>query len=258
MNFTAIDNLNIPELQIYRHLRDNAVTKDNSFIADSPMVVNILLQTPIQVKSILATEKYFNENRELIERKNIPHLYVADKKLMKEIVGHTIHHGVMMHGTRPPETTLEELDEQIIMLDLISKTDNVGAIARSAAALGINSFLVPSLGPHPFGRRALRVSMGHVSKLKIHAYDDIFETLKVLQDDGYKIFAAEVTKDAIPLQDIKVPKKWVILMGDEAHGISKEVLQACDKVVKIEMSKEVKSFNVATAASILMYQFKHS
>ena len=258
MNFTTITDLHIPELQIYRHLRDNAVTKDNSFIADSPMVVNILLQTPIEVKSILATEKYFNENRELIEKKNIPHLYVADKKLMKEIVGHTIHHGVLMHGIRPNQTPVEELDDQIIMLDLISKTDNVGSISRSAAALGVNSFLVPSKGPHPYGRRALRVSMGHVSKLKIHAYDDIFQTLKILQNNGYKIFAAETTKKAIPLQNIKIPQKWVILMGDEAHGISEEVLKACDEVVKIEMSEDVKSFNVATAASILMYQFKHS
>jgi tRNA G18 (ribose-2'-O)-methylase SpoU len=255
MNLTTIKDLNIPQLQIYRHLRDNAVTKDNSFIADSPLVVNILLKTPIEVKSILATQKYYDENRELIEGKKIPHLYVADKKLMKEIVGHTIHHGVMMHGIRPIETPINELDDKIIMLDLLSKTDNVGSISRSAAALGINSFLVPSKGPHPYGRRALRVSMGHVSKLKIHTYDDIFHTLKTLKESGYMVFAAEITKDAINLQDVKIPVKWVLLMGDEAHGISNEVLQACDEVVKIEMSKDIKSFNVATAASIMMYQF---
>ncbi len=258
MNFTAISDLNISELQIYRHLRDNAVTKDNSFIADSPMVVNILLNTSIKIKSILATQKYYDENSELITQKNIPNLYVADKKLMKEIVGHNIHHGVMMHGIRPSETSLEALDDKIIMLDLLSKTDNVGSISRSAAALGIHSLLVPSKGPHPYGRRALRVSMGHVSKLKIHTYDDIFSTLRTLQEHGYKIFAAETTTDAISLQEVQIPKKWVILMGDEAHGISKEILNACDTVVKIEMSEDVKSFNVATAASILMYQFKMS
>jgi len=255
MNFTTITDLNIPQLQIYRHLRDNAVTKDNSFIADSPMVVNILLKTTIEVKSILATKEYFDENRELIEQKNIPNLYVADKNLMKEIVGHNIHHGVMMHGIRPNETSMEKLDDKIIMLDLISKNENVGAIARSAAGLGINSFIVPNKGPHPYGRKALRVSMGHVSKLKLHTYDDIFHTIKMLQECGYKIFAAEITQDAIALPDIKVPKKWVILMGDEAYGISKEILDACDEVVKIEMSKDVKSLNVAVAASILMYQF---
>ncbi len=144
MHLTTITDLNIPELQIYRHLRDNAVTKDNSFIADSPKVVNMLLETNIEVRSILATEKYFQDNKELIEAKNIPTLYVADKKLMESITGHKIHHGVMMHGIRPQEQSLEELGDQIIMLDTLSKNDNVGAIARSAAAMGVNSYLVPN------------------------------------------------------------------------------------------------------------------
>ena len=255
MKFTKISDLNIPNLQIYRHLRDNVVTKDNSFIADSPMVVTTLLKTSLEIKSIFANKKYFDENRELIKDKNIPNLYLGDKSLMKEIVGHNIHHGVMMHGIRPDETPLEELDEHIIMLDLISKNENVGAIARSAAALGINSFITPNKGPHPYGRKALRVSMGHISKLKLLTYNDIFNTIKNLQEKGYKVFAAEITKDSIPLKDVQVPKRWVILMGDEAHGISKEVLEICDEVVSIEMNKEVKSFNVSVAAGILMYNF---
>jgi tRNA G18 (ribose-2'-O)-methylase SpoU len=176
---------------------------------------------------------------------------------MKTIVGHNIHHGVMMHGIRPKEVALEELDSQIIMLDALSKNENVGAIARSAAALGINSFVVPKKSPHPYGRKALRVSMGQVSKLKLHTHEDIALTLKTLQSLGYKIFAAETTTDAIALQDVKVPKKWVLLMGDEAKGISRDVLELCDEVVKIEMQEDVKSFNVAAAAAILMYQFKN-
>ena len=256
MNFTTITDLNIPELQIYRHLRDNAVTEDNSFIADSPKVVNMLLKTSIEVHSILATEEYFRENRELIEQKEIPRLYVADKKLMREIVGHKIHHGVMMHGIRPAESPLEAMGEQIIMLDKLSKNDNVGAIARSAAALGIDSFMVPKQGPHPYGRKALRVSMGYVSKLKVHTYDNIFETIQRLKADGYRVFAAEATEDAIELGNIAVPGKWVLLMGHEGDGISREVLDACDETVKIEMVPGIKSFNVGIAASILMYQFK--
>ena len=176
MNFTPITDLEIPALQIYRHLRDNAVTQDNSFIADSPKVVNMLLETDIEVRSILATEKYFCDNRELIQSKNIPTLYAADKKLMESITGHKIHHGVMMHGIRPPESKLTDLDQQIIMLDTLTKNENVGAIARSAAAMGVTSYLVPRKGPHPYGRRALRVSMGHICKLKMHTYENIFDT----------------------------------------------------------------------------------
>ncbi len=256
MNFITITDLDIPSLQIYRQLRDNAVTKDNSFIADSPKVVSMLLETDIQVRSILATEKFYHDNKELIEKKEIPQLYVADKKVMKDIVGHNIHHGVMMHGIRPSQTPIEEMGNHIIMLENITKNENVGAIARSAAALEVDSFIVSEKSPHPYGRKALRVSMGYVSQLKIESYDDIFSTLERLKRLGYKIFAAEVTDDAIPLQKVKVPEKWVLLMGDEHTGLNEEILEACDATIMIEMSPEVKSFNVAVASSIMMYHFK--
>ena len=257
MNLIEISNLNIPSLQIYRHIRDNIVTKDNSFIADSPKVVKLLLESDVEVKSILATEKFYNENADLIKNKDIPLLYVASKSVMKEIVGHNIHHGVMMHGIRPPLTPIEQMDEHIIMLDSIGKNENVGAVARSAAAMELGSMLVSSKSPHPFGRKALRVSMGYASRLKIDIYDDIFSTITKLKLLGYKIFAAEITDNSIPLQQVKIPRKWVLLMGDEHRGISQEVLEICDEIVKIEMSPNVASFNVAVASSIMMYHFKN-
>lgn len=255
MNLIKIDDINIPALAIYSHLRDNAFTEDNSFIADSPKVVNMLLQTDIEVKSILATPEYYEEFESLISQREIPQLFVVDKKLMQNIVGHKIHHNCMMHGIRPDETPLEKLGDNIIMLDVISSTENIGSIARSAAALGVNSYLLPKQAPHPYGRRALRVSMGHVSKLDVHIYDDIFSTIEILKADGYKIFAAEVMPDSTPLSKVKIPKKWVLLMGHEGKGLSKEVLDVCDETVTIEMVEGIKSFNVGVAASIMMYQF---
>ena len=257
MNLVEIKNDDSPELNIYRTLRDNAFSDDNSFIADSPKVVNMLLNSNIEVKSILATKEYYEEFENLISNKNISKLFVADKKIMQSIVGHKIHHNVMMHGIRPNETPLNSLDDNIIMLDEISSTENIGSIARSAAALGINSYLLPKRGPHPYGRRALRVSMGYVSKLKFNLYEDIFSTCQKLKDMGYKIFAAEVTSNSKPLMSVKVSKKWVLLMGHEGKGINQDILDICDEVVSIEMQEGIKSFNVGVAASIMMYQFKN-
>ena len=256
MNLTTITDFTDDAVQIYRHLRDNVVTKDNSFIADSPKVVRMLLERDIQIRSILATEKFYHDNQALIESKNIPKLFVADKTSMKEIVGHNIHHGVMMHGIRPTQTPLEQMGNHIIMLENITKNENVGAIARSAAALGVDSLIVSEKSPHPFGRKALRVSMGYASQLKIDRYHDIFSTLQTLKGLGYRIFAAEVTDDATMLQKVKIPKKWVLLMGDEHTGLSQEILKACDETIMIEMSPDVKSFNVAVASSLMMYHFK--
>ena len=163
----------------------------------------------------------------------------------------------MMHGVRPAQSSLDDLDEGVLMLDNITSTENIGAIARSMAALGVRSYLIPSTSPHPYGRRALRVSMGYVSKLKYTVYDDIFSTVLELKQRGYRIFAAEVDENATFLKDVAVPKKWVLLMGHEGRGISQEILDVCDEVVSIEMQEDVKSFNVGVAASLIMYQFKN-
>jgi tRNA G18 (ribose-2'-O)-methylase SpoU len=257
MKLITINDTKNPYLKIYHQLRDNAFTHDNSFIADSPKVVNLLLEQDIEIKSILATQSYYDQFRELILSKNIPMLFVADKKIMESIVGHKIHHNVMMHGIRPKQVKLEDLDDNIIMLDIISSTENIGSIARSAAALGVNSYLTPSQAPHPYGRRAIRVSMGYISMLKTHIYDDIFSTIQRLKEMGYTIFGAEITSDSIALSKVQIPEKWVLLMGHEGKGLSQEVIEICDILVEVEMVEGIKSFNVGVAASILMYQFRN-
>jgi tRNA G18 (ribose-2'-O)-methylase SpoU len=256
MNFIEIKNIDLPELEIYKSFRENAFRLDGSFIADSPKVVNLLLEHNIEIKSILATQSYYDQYHLLLQDKHIPLCYIATKEEMQRIIGHKLHHNVMMHGIRPTETPLNKLDTHIIMLDEISSSDNIGAIARSAAALGVHSYLVPKQGPHPYARRALRVSMGYISKLKFHCYDTIQETIQILKTMGYHIFAAEVNENSIPLSQIIIPKKWVLIMGHEQLGISDEILALCDEVITIEMEDGIKSFNVAVAASIIMYHLK--
>lgn len=88
MKLIEVNDVNIDELKVYKTLRDNALDNKNSFIADSPKVVNLLLAGDIQVKSILASQEYYDEFSELINSKSIPKLYVVDKQLMQTIVGH--------------------------------------------------------------------------------------------------------------------------------------------------------------------------
>lgn len=257
MQLTQVNTFEQTHLEVYKTLRDNAFDDKDSFIADSPKVVNLLLESDIQIKSILATQEYYDTNQERIQKKNIKQLFVADKQLMQNIVGHKIHHNCMAHGIRPSSCELDTLDDRVLMLDNITSSENVGAIARSMAGIGVFSYLLPKTSPHPYSRRALRVSMGYMSRLKYSIYDNIFETLKVLKSSGYRIFAAEVSEDSTWLSEVKIPSKWVLLMGHEGKGIEQEILDICDEVVTIEMQADVKSFNVAVAASLMMYQFKN-
>lgn len=257
MKLINVQDINSADLEIYHKIRDNAFDELNSFVADSPKVVNILLGTELKIISLLATQDYYDEFSNLLIDKKIDKLYLATKEQMHTIVGHKIHHNCMMHGIRPSEFDIEDLDDNILMLDAITSSENIGSCARSAAALGVSSYLLASNAPHPYGRRALRVSMGHVSKLKVCIYDDIKESIKILKENGYRVYAAELTSDSTPLSKVKVYKKWVLLMGHEGLGLSKDILDLCDEVVSIEMAGGVRSLNVAVASSLMMYRFIH-
>ena len=250
-----IENINIPELEIYSSLRESAFREDGSFIADSPKVVNLLLESDLEIKSMLATQEYYDAFAELVASKNIPLKYLTTKDEMKKIVGHKIHHNCMMHGLRPQDVAVENMDDSVLMLDGITSAENVGSIVRSCAALGVGSLVIANETPHPFNRRALRVSMGHSCMIQTHLHKDIRETIPLMQALGYRVFAAEVTSNSTPLSKVKVPQKWVLVMGHEGRGISEDILALVDEVVTIEMQEGVKSFNVGVAASIMMYQF---
>jgi len=256
LDFIKVEDIKQDDLLIYNQLRENAFSADNSFIADSPKVVNLLLESDVEIKSILATPAYYDEFSELVKMKNIPKIYLTTKEEMGKIVGHKIHHNCMMHGIRPQNVDLDTLGNSVVMLDSITSAENVGSIARSAAALGVDSYLLGKESPHPFNRRALRVSMGHAYMLNTHIYDDIIETIEALKRRGYRVYAAEVVEKSTPLAQVEVSDKWVLLMGHEGRGISKEILDVCDEIVSIEMLEGIKSFNVAVAASLMMYRFK--
>ncbi|MDF1877863.1 RNA methyltransferase [Sulfurimonas sp. SAG-AH-194-L11] len=250
-----IDDINIPDLEIYSSLRESAFREDGSFIADSPKVVNLVLDSDVTVKSMLATQEYYDEFCDFLEDKKIPKKYLTTKEEMKKIVGHKIHHNCMMHGIRPSDITLEALGDEVLLLDGITSAENVGSIVRSCAALGVGSLVIANETPHPFNRRALRVSMGYSTFIRTHVHKDIKSSIKRLKSKGYRVFAAEVALDSTPLREVKTPDKWVLVMGHEGRGIAGDILSLCDEIVTIEMQEGVKSFNVGVAASLMMYKF---
>ena len=257
MEIVELESLDLPELAPYRTLRGNLFERDGSFVADSPRVVGQLLESGLEFRSLLCTPEYLARERERIEAAGVPKVYLGDRELLSQVVGHSVHHNVMAHLKRPVNVPLPELPERVLMLTRLNNLENVGAIARSAAALGVGGYAVPKSGPHPYGRRAIRVSTGHVTRLAVHLYEDPLETIRAFKARGYRILAAEVTEEAIPLAEFSpVPERWVLILGNEEEGVSEEILKEADTVLRIEMEPDVRSFNVATAAAILMYRLR--
>jgi len=258
MTIIPLESIDLPELAPYRTLRGNLFDRDGSFVADSPRVVGLLLGSGLKFKSLLCTPEYFERERKRIESAGVPKVYLGERELLKGIVGHSVHHNVMAHLIRPANVPLEALPERAVVLTRLNNLENVGAIARSAAALGVGGYVVPEAGPHPYGRRAIRVSTGHVTKLKVHCYEAILPTLERLRKLGYTLIAAEAVPGAKPLSGYTPPTgKWALILGNEEEGVPSEVLEVCDAVVKIEMEPGVASFNVATAGAIIMHWLRY-
>ena len=248
-----VETLEMEALQPFRTLRDKAVSKEGYFVADSIRVAKVILSCGIKPIALLTTPELYEEHKSSLERYRIPTIYLAQKRILEQIVGHRLHQHFMLLAKRPKETPLEDLGDHIVMVDSISSTQNVGAIARSAAALGATGYLLTHEAPHPYTRRSVRVSTGHIGMLRYRITDNATKTLLKLKSLGYKIIAAEVDESAIALQHFTPPKRWVLVVGHEEYGVSDEIMALADTKLLIPMQEGIKSLNVAVAASILLF-----
>ena len=181
-------------------------------------------------------------------------LFILKKSDTSDIVGYNIHQGVMALGQRPSDVSVGDLGDKVLVLNGVNNAENVGAICRSALAFGVDSIIIDSKSCSPFVRRAIRVSMGSVFKLKFMHTDKLSEVLKELTTREYSIVSASNDENACRLKDVSFAKRCALILGNEGDGVESLVKEVSDAVVKIPINPEVDSLNVAVASSILLYE----
>lgn len=250
-----LTDLHDPRVQDFIRLKN---VDGQSIIADSHKVVSKLLSQSLSLQKLLITDEYWQEHQDLLQRYPQCEIYVAEKKLLEQIVGHQLHHGVMAKAAKPADTPLGELDERIVVLNGLSSPENVGSIIRSAAGFGVRSIIVDSKSCSPWVRRAIRVSMGNVFFCKIHHTDNLCQTLALLKDLNYQILGTANHPQSIDLPRAIFEHKCALIIGSEGHGMAPEVYQLCHHTVRIPMNSDVAHLNAAAAASICLYQLAQS
>ncbi len=186
-----------------------------------------------------------------------PPIYVASYETMKGITGYSLTGGILSAMRRKPLQSAEELIQKsrnIVLLDDVENPTNVGAIFRSAAALGADGVLLTEGSADPLYRRAARVSMGSVFKIDWTFTDR--SVIKVLKEREFQTMALALTDQAVALDKIELPSRQrkVVILGNEDHGISPEILKDCDHTVIIPMARGVDSLNVAAASAVAFYE----
>ena len=272
MNCIEITSLEDQGLDVYgtlteAQLRNKLEPEKGIFIAESPKVINVALDAGFEPLSLLCERKHIDgDARSIIERcpAEMP-VYTGSRELLTQLTGYTLTRGVLCAVRRPKPLSPEEICKdarRIVVLHGVVDTTNVGAIFRSAAALGVDAVLMTRDSCDPLNRRAVRVSMGSVFLVPwtwLDAEDGtVAGTIHKLQEIGFTTAAMALRKDDISIDSprLKATERLAFIMGTEGDGLPDAVIDAADLVVKIPMHHGVDSLNVGNAAAIAFWELR--
>ena len=261
MPVIEISDLSDPRLVDYAHLTDVALkkvrgTEHGLYIAESALVLERALRAGHRPRSVLALGNTVDEARALVGE-DVP-VFVGPGELLAELTGYVLHRGVIASMHRPelpdPEALLAGA-RRIVILENVSDPTNVGAIFRSAGAIGADAILVTPRCSDPFYRRAIRVSMGTVLQVPWTRVGDWPSIRALLTRHGFHLAALALTTDAVSLRDFPghEHERLALLLGAEGDGLTPDALAASDTVVQIPMKHGIDSLNVAAASAVAMW-----
>lgn len=267
-----ISDLNDCRLDPYISLTENQLLSrqnpDNSiFIAESNKVIDLALKAGLTPLSFLMTNSHINNaGKEYIEKYPDTPVFTANEKLLSQMTGYHLTRGLLATFKRPALRNVEEVCKnanRIAVLEGITDSTNVGAIIRSAAALGIDAVLIAKGCADPLLRRSVRVSMGTVFQIPwtyIGNTTGDFSTFGIdtLKSLGFKTVAMALSDNSVNINDrtLKSEEKLAIILGTEGTGLKTETIKNCDYTVKIPMYHNVDSLNVAAASAVAFWELR--
>ena len=257
-----VDSLELPELAPYRTMRRPVEhVQQRIFVAEGDKVVRRLLETNLTVVSLLMIDKWVDELTPLLQsrREDIP-VFTIPRAQMEQLVGFRLYQGLMAVAQFPPPLTLDEIlaaspqPRLLLALDGLADAENIGVIVRNSVAFGVQMLIAGETSTSPYMRRSVRNSMGTIFKLPIFEPPSLVQTLRELRSRGIRCVAAHGHSQEKTLSQCDLSHDCCIVLGSEAHGISADVLAACDEAVAIPMANEVDSLNVANAAAVFLFE----
>lgn len=258
-----LTDLDSPEARIFCSLTDNELRRGNSslgelFIAESPKVIHVALNAGMKPMAMLCEQKHIEgDARSIIERPEAAGMRVltGSRELLQRLTGYKLTRGVLCAMRRPEARTAAEVCEgasRVAVLDSVVDSTNVGAIFRSAAALGIDAVLLSGSSCDALNRRVVRVSMGSVF-LVPWAW---VASPQQLGELGFRTVAMALRRDSIELDSeiLAQEPRLAIILGTEGDGLADNVIDGADYTVRIPMSHNVDSLNVAAASAVAFWQ----
>ena len=264
-NIIEITDFSAHELDVYARLTENQLVNrehpdEGLFIAESPKVIERALDGGCVPVSLLLERKHIGgEAREIVARcGNVP-VYTAELSVLTQLTGFPLTRGALCAMRRPRMRSIEVVCDgarRVAVLENVVNPTNVGAIFRSAAALGMDAVLLTPMCSDPLYRRALRVSMGTVFQVPWTYVDDAWQ--ERLRNLGFRTAAMALRDDSLCVDDarLQAEKKLAVVLGTEGDGLADGTIAACDYTVRIPMQHGVDSLNVAAASAVAFWELR--
>jgi tRNA G18 (ribose-2'-O)-methylase SpoU len=243
-----------PRVADYGCLKERWLNAEGGrFVAESERVVRRLIESGLGVHSVLLTAPRLATLADALGGA-FP-VYLASQELLDRIAGFHVHRGCLAVGARPGAGAIPSGARRLVVLEDLTDVDNLGAIARHAAAFGADALVLSPRCADPFYRKAIRVSLGAVFTLPIVRLARWPDDLRALRADGIELVGAVLEAGATALARFAPPARAALLFGAEGPGLSPAARALCDHRVTVPMSPGADSLNVATAAAIFLYAF---
>jgi tRNA G18 (ribose-2'-O)-methylase SpoU len=223
-------------------------------IAEGVVVVRRLLASPYPVRALLGVERRITELDAEVDS-TVP-AYVTSAEVMAEVVGFHLNRGVLAVADRARPWTVADLaarSQRLAVLEGVGDHENLGALFRNVAALGIDGVILGPGCSDPLYRRSVRVSMGHVLAVPFATAESWPGALESLRDKGFQVLALTPRADAMALDKVRPGGPVALLLGSEGPGLTDVAIEAADMAVRIPMAGGVDSLNVATAGAVAFY-----
>jgi tRNA G18 (ribose-2'-O)-methylase SpoU len=265
IEITSFDD---PALDVYARLTEAQLLNrfepaKGMFIAESPKVIHRALDGGCQPVSLLMERKDIEGSaKDIIARCGDIPVFTADREVLAQLTGYYLTRGVLCAMRRPTLPSVEEIcrcARRIVVLENVQNPTNVGAIFRSAAALGMDAVLLTPGCSNPLYRRSARVSMGTVFQIPWTFTEQWpHPGMDQLKEMGFKTVSMALRDDSYSIDDpvLRQEEKLAILMGSEGDGLTDETLANCDFTVKIPMYHGVDSLNVAAASAVAFWELR--
>ena len=262
MPVIEISSLEHPGVEVFStlteaQLRNRLEPEKGVFIAESPKVIRVALAAGYEPLALLCERKHLTGDAADLVRQcaDLP-VYTGERDLLARLTGYVLTRGVLCAMRRPPMKSMEEVcrsARRVVVIHGVTDTTNIGAIFRSAAALGVDAVLLTPDSCDPLNRRAVRVSMGSVFLIPWTWMDTPLSGLNAL---GFRTAALALTDQSIPLDDpeLKEVPRLALVMGTEGDGLPHAAIAEADYVVRIPMSHGVDSLNVAAASAVAFWE----